>query len=343
MERLRYQMKSVRRDKMCSLTFLLPVVVGIAIHLLSGVSFQSISENTFGVWQNHMDDDIVEWLQGNGTVTQYKTPEELRAAVNDPSTQMIGVLQNGNAIQTLISGDELEVNRVIADTLPQIYEHQAEALSITETIIPATSGNGGLRSLLIVMTLVTAMFMGCTFNAMNIISEKEDGIAFINQVLPLTSRSYIMQKILLGFIGGAGSTLLTALICVRMEPEQVLPFLLILLLSAYISALMGLFIGYFSGGLMEGIVYIKILMILFLAPPIFFYLTVPDGSIMFRLSYLLPSSATFYGVMDLLNGQTKALFPAFLALFAHSVLWSVVYQLLCSPFGDGYQCKKLSG
>lgn len=41
MEKLKYQLKSIRRDKMCILTFLLPVVVGIVIHLLSGFSFQS--------------------------------------------------------------------------------------------------------------------------------------------------------------------------------------------------------------------------------------------------------------------------------------------------------------
>ncbi|GFI36535.1 hypothetical protein IMSAGC015_00696 [Lachnospiraceae bacterium] len=328
MERLKYQLKSARRDKMCILTFLLPVAVGIAIHLLSGVSLQSISENTFGVWKNHMDADIVEWLQTNGTVTQYETLDELQTAINDPATQMIGVLQTGNAIQTLISGDELEMNQVIADTLPQIYEHQSEPLSITKTMIPAASGNDWLKSLLIVMTLAAAMFMGCTFNAMNIISEKEDGIAFINQVLPLTAKSYIIQKTLLGFIGGAVSTAITALICVKIEIEQVLPFVLILLLSAYISALIGLFIGYFSDGLMAGIVYIKIILILFLAPPIFFYLTVPDSSIVFKLSYLLPSSATFYGVMDLLNGQTKVLFPALMALSVHAVLWSIAYKLL---------------
>ena len=67
-------------------------------------------------------------------------------------------------------------------------------------------------------------------------------------------------------------------------------------------------------------------MILFQAPPIFFYLTVPDSSIIFKLSYLLPSSATFYGVMDLLNGQTKALCPALAALSAHAVLWSLVHH-----------------
>ncbi len=168
MEGLRYQLKSVRRDKMCILTFLLPVVVGIAVHLLSGVSFQSIGENTFGVWENHIDADTVEWLRANGTVAQYETLDELRAAVNEPSTQMIGVLQTENGIQTFISGDELEMNVRIADTLPQIYHNQAEALSATKTMIPAAANNDGVRSLLIVITLVTAMFMGCTFNAMSL-------------------------------------------------------------------------------------------------------------------------------------------------------------------------------
>lgn len=328
MERLKYQLKSVRRDKLCILTFFLPVVVGIAIRLLSGVSLQSISENSFGVLENRMDADTVEWLGANGTVTQYESLTELRAAINDPSTQMIGVLQTGSAIQTFISGDELEMNRVIADTLPQIYKNQTETLSVTKTMIPAASDNDWLKSLLIVMTLVAAMFMGCTFNAMNIIGEKEDGIEFINQVLPMSASSYITQKTLLGFIGGTVSTIITALICVRTDIEHILPFLLIILLSAYISALMGLLIGCFSDGLMSGIAYIKVLMILFQAPPIFFYLTVPDSSIMFKLSYLLPSSATFYGVMDLLNGQTKALCPALAALSAHAVLWSLGYRLL---------------
>ena len=169
---------------------------------------------------------------------------------------------------------------------------------------------------------------------MNIISEKEDGIAFINQVLPQTTKSYIIQKTLLGFIGGTASTILTASICIRIEPKQVLPFLLIIFLSAYISALTGLFIGYFSDGLMTGIVYIKIIMILFLAPPVFFYLTMPDSSIIFKLSFLLPSGATFYGVMDLLNGRTKTLFYSFMALFAHAILWSIVYKLLRTGSGQ---------
>ena len=327
MNGLKYQLKSIRRDKMCILTFLLPVVVGIAINLLSGVSFQSISETSFGVVQGKMRTDTIEWLQQNGTVTQYETFDTLRSAVNNPSTQMIGVLEADNTIQTFLSGDELEVNRIIADTLPQIYENRSEPLAVNQTVVPVETNNEGLKSLLIVITLVTAMFMGCTFNAMNIISEKEDGIEFINQVLPMTIRSYVVQKMLLGFIGGTVSTIVTALICVRIGPAQVLPFLLIILLSTYISALIGLFIGNVSNGLIVGIVYIKVVMILFLAPPIFFYLIVPDNTIAFGLSYLLPSSATFYGVMDLINGQFTKIWPVLAVLLAHAIFGSIVYKL----------------
>lgn len=328
MNGLKYQLKSIRRDKMCILTFFLPVIVGIIINLLSGVSFQSIGETTFGIVENNITDDTAEWLQNNGAVIPYETLAGLKAAVNDPSTQMIGVLQAGNRIQTFIAGDELEVNKVIADTLPQVYENRATQLSITRTVIPVVTDNEGLKSLLIVITLVTAMFMGCTFNAMNIISEKEDGIEFINQVLPMSMTSYIIQKNLLGFIGGTVSTIITALICLRIQAAQLLPFLLIVLLSAYISALIGLFIGYYANGLMVGIVYIKIVMILFLAPPIFFYLTVPGSSIVFRLSYLLPSSATFYGVIDLLNGRTEETVSVLLVLLIHAFFWSIVYKVI---------------
>lgn len=328
MKGLKYQIKSIRRDKMCILTFLLPVIVGIAINLLSGMSFQSIGETSFGVLENEISVDTVEWLQANGTVTQYETLDELQEAVNNPSTQMIGVLQNDNMIQTFLSGDELEVNRVIADTLPQVYENRKEQLSVIKTIIPVVSDNEGLKSLLIAITLVTAMFMGCTFNAMNIISEKEDGIELINQVLPMTTQSYVIQKMLLGFIGGTVSTIVTAFICIRIELAQILPLLLIILISAYISSLIGLFIGHFSNGLMVGIVYIKIVMILFIAPPIFFYLTISDSSIIFKLSYLLPSSATFYGVMDLLSGQFEKMWSMLVVLLVHAVLWSGIYKLL---------------
>lgn len=108
MKGFKYQLKSIRRDKMCLLTFLLPVIVGIAINLLSGVSFQSIGETTFGVVENNITGDTVEWLQSNGVVISHETLDELETAVNDPSTQMIGVLQAENKIQTFIAVTNLK-------------------------------------------------------------------------------------------------------------------------------------------------------------------------------------------------------------------------------------------
>lgn len=183
-----------------------------------------------------------------------------------------------------------------------------------------------MKHLLIVITMVTAMFMGCTFNAMNIIGEKEDGIIFINQILPMTKARYVWQKTAVGLAGGILSTVITALICMRPAAPQVLPLLLLILLSAFIAAMTGLFIGKFSENLMTGIVYIKIIMILFLAPPILFYLLLPADGIAHTLSYLLPSSATFYGLMKLLNGDA-GLAKELLVLGAHSAVWVIVYVL----------------
>ena len=79
---------------------------------------------------------------------------------------------------------------------------------------------------------------------------------------------------------------------------------------------------------MTGIACIKVIMILFIAPPVFFYLAVPKDSIMFGLSYVLPSGATFYGLMDLLNGYADKMWFPFLILFLHAVFWSIAYRFL---------------
>jgi len=328
MKGLRYQLKNIRRDKMCILSFLLPIIVGLAISLLSGVSFSSLSETAFYIMENDLSNDTIEWLQTNGSVTVFPDIVSLKNAVNDPATQAIGVLQDGNGIKTLLSGDELQMNTVIGNTLPQLYAEREKMALSQITIIPNMNNNDGLKSLLIVITMVTAMFMGCTFNAMSIISEKEDGIAFINEVLPMAKWEYVSQKITLGFLGGILSTALTALVCMKITVSGILPLLLMIVLSAFIAALVGLFIGHFSNGLMVGIVYIKIVMILFLAPPILFYLAVPSDGTVHTLSYLLPSSATFYGLMDLLTGEMRDIWINIIALSVHCLIWLSLFFVI---------------
>lgn len=328
MKGLSYQLKNIRRDKLCILSFLLPVLVGLAINLLSGISFSSLGETAFYIIENNLSDESIEWLQTNGNITEFADITSLKNAVNNPATQAIGVLKDNSGIRTLLSGDELQINMVIGNTLPQLYTERDSIASAQISIIPIAENSDALKSLLIVITMVTAMFMGCTFNAMSIIGEKEDGISLINEILPMTKTEYVAQKITLGFIGGVISTILTTVICMRVSVSKILPLLLMIILSAFVAALVGLFVGRLSSGLMVGIVYIKVVMILFLAPPILFYLTVPSDSILHTLSYLLPSSATFYGLMDLLNGQTQGIKTCIIILLSHCILWLLLFFVI---------------
>lgn len=320
----KYQLKNMLRDKMCIMTFLLPIVAALAINMLSGVSFESVSENAFGVLEDDLPSDTIRWLNSLGSVSEYKDMKDLAAAVNDPSTQMIGVVESGDGIRTIVSGDELQINTVIGNTLPRLFKERTMAASFKQHLIRKNKEADGLKSLLSVITMITAMFMGCTFNAMNIIQEKEDGITFINEVLPMTGMQYTVQKMALGFFGGILSTAATALICIKIEAAQILPLVLLIVLSAFIASLCGLFIGRLAGGLMAGIAYIKAIMLLFLALPIFFYLAVPPGSAARWLSLALPSSAAFYGLMELQGGQMKNMGMYLAVLAAHCIVWMAV-------------------
>ncbi|EOS73415.1 hypothetical protein C819_03794 [Lachnospiraceae bacterium 10-1] len=201
MQQLKYQLKNIRRDKLCLLTFLLPIIVGIVINLLPAISFQMLNQVSFGSIKNDLPEEAAVWLRQNGNLIEFKTRNDLEAAVNDPATQMIGVLRSENGICAVLSGDEFELYSTIGKTLSQLYENRIKETVFLKTLIPQEANYDGLKSLLIVITLITAMFMGCTFNSMNIIGEKEDGIALVNQILPMNTRTYILQKLALGFWG----------------------------------------------------------------------------------------------------------------------------------------------
>ena len=186
----------------------------------------------------------------------------------------------------------------------------------------------GYQNIFIAITLIVAMFMGCTFNAMNIISEKEDGVALINEILPMTSRQYILQKIFIGFVFGCLSAIVTAVICFRLPSAGAVVMLVLIVLSAYVSALVGLLIGRISDGLMVGVVYIKIVMIVFMAVPILYYLVGTGSKVLSYICYLIPSSATFEGIMDLANSGVAIAIKDITILSVHCVGWTLFYLLI---------------
>lgn len=110
MKGLKYQMKSVLRDKFCLMTFLLPILVAVALNFMGSIDMSSLGELHFGVLENDLSPQTVTWLERYGPVTAYRTQEELTAAINEPSTNVIGVRADGDSLKTAISGDELDIS-----------------------------------------------------------------------------------------------------------------------------------------------------------------------------------------------------------------------------------------
>lgn len=328
MKGLKYQLKNIGRDKLCLISFLLPIIIGIIINVFVGENILPPSGFSFGIIQNQMDSETVQWLNENGAVKEYINMDQLKEAIIEPSTELIGVLQEGKGIKTLIAGDEFSSNQWVANKLPDMYKNRTALNEVNINIIPSPPTTDSVKPLLIVLTMLTAMFMGCTFNSMNIIGEKEDGIEFVNQILPLTYFDYITQKMITGVIGGVITTIITGFISMPISISNIIPYLLLTFLSGFISAMIGMFIGEFAEGLMVGIVFLKVVMILFIAPPLLFYLFAADSGILRIVSYLFPSTGTFYGLMDIMTGQSKKIWINILAIFIHSIFWTSLFFIL---------------
>lgn len=327
MKGLRYQLKSVRKDKFCIMSFLLPVIVAIALNLAGSIDLSSLGEFQFGVTAQDAAAEMEGWLEGYGSVTVYQTREELIAAINDPSTNLIGVERYGSGIRAMLSGDELGTWQQAANTLPALYEQREASARVGVLALERPDILAGYQNIFAAITLVVAMFMGCTFNAMNILSEKEDGVALVNEILPMTARQYMLQKIFIGFAFGCLSAVVTAGICFRLPPAGAAAMLALIGSSAYVSALIGLLVGRSAEGMMVGIVYIKIMMIGFMAVPLLYYLVGTGNRALAGLCFFVPSSATFEGIMTLANGGAAGVFKDLAILLAHCAGWTLLYLL----------------
>lgn len=325
MKGLTYQLKSVRKDKFCIMSFLLPVIVAVALHFVGSIDLSSLGEFHFGVTEQGTKDEVTTWLERYGTVTVYPEQKELVAAINEPSTNLIGVETDGEGIQTILSGDELEMFRQTANTLPALYAHREMAKRARVQVLERQDVMSGYQNIFIAITLITAMFMGCTFNAVNIISEKEDGVALVNEILPMTHRQYMIQKIFVGFVFGCLSAIFTASICFRLSCTEAAIMLALIVLSAFVSSLIGLFVGKVSDGMMVGVVYIKIVMIVFISVPILNYLVGTKDIIVSYICYLIPSCATFEGIMALANGTGSTAITDIVILTFHCIIWLLIY------------------
>ena len=98
-------------------------------------------------------------------------------------------------------------------------------------------------------------------------------------------------------------------------------------LSSFVAALIGLFIGKLSEGLMIGVVYIKIVMLLFLAVPIVCALIGASGPLAV-ICNIVPSQPAFDGIMALSAGNMETAVKDAGILTIHSIAWFALYILI---------------
>lgn len=326
MKGLKYQLKSVLKDKFCLMTFLLPMVVAVALNFMGFIDLSSLGEHHFGVLKNDLPPHTAAWLERYGPVTVYETQEELTAAINEPSTNIIGVKADGASIKTVVAGDELDIFRQAAVTLPSLYEQREWAEKVEIQTLDRPDILESFQDIFIPAVLIVAMFMGCTFNAMNMISEKEDGVALVNEILPMTPSQYVLQKIVVGFLFGSLSSVVTACICFQLPGQNFGILLTLIVLSSFVAALIGLLIGRLSEGLMIGMAYIKIIMLLFIAVPLVYALIGISGPIA-AICNIVPSQPAFEGIMALSAGNMSTAAKDAGILAIHCIAWFALYVL----------------
>ncbi len=275
MKGLKYQLKSVLRDKFCLMTFLLPILVAVALNFMGSIEMSSPGELHFGV------------------------------------------LENGASLKTAISGDGLDIFQQAAAALPAHYEQWETAAQVQIQTLERPDIPESLQGIFIPAVLIVAMFMGCTFNAMNIISEKEDGVASVNETLPIMPGQYILQKVAVGFLFGSLSSIVTDCICFRLT----------WLSFGFMLALIGLFIGKFSDGMMAGVAYITIVMLVFIAVPIVCALAGANGPLA-AICNIVPSQPAFEGILSLSAGDMETAVKDIGILATHCISWFAGYLLI---------------
>ena len=316
-----YQLKLTMKDKMSIITFFLPLVMALALNLLSDWPFSEVGTTRFAVLSNTESAEIIPMLERYGAVTACDSREELKARVIDPNDDTIGVVPAQGGLEIVLAGDEMSWTAAVASRLESMLRGGEQGMEMT--VLPQQNLMGELLNPLIALVLVSALFLGLTFNTINLVMEKEDGVVFVNDVLPLTPLAYLLQKTAIGFLGGVVLTVLSALILFD-RLTQLLQLLPLVIFGGFVAAVTGLMIGRLAENLMVSIVYIKIVMLIFMAVPLVAHLFAPQA--IQPYFHILPPYTFFAGTIGIL--EHSANLPLHTGvLFLHSIIWFGIYQL----------------
>ncbi len=296
---LKIQFKVLSKDKMVWVSVLFPIILAICIRLFAG---NIVIEHSIGYVENELSSEQITVLNRFVDLKAFENQSDLESYVLDSSSDVIGVLFDNEThdYEFLLQGNELSIDR---ENLVPLYNYLKDSSFFDEIHLKAiVKDEDFAMTLLITLTILMGLFLGSVFNAFNIVAEKEDRIDVINEILPMSIKTYIIQKSVIGFIASFLLSLITLLIVTGIE-IPIIPTVILLLMGSLLSSLVGLYLGYYSNEQMIAIIITKVVLLIFTFVPFIGFMVPQELEWVKRAFYIIPSYAVFNGLWALVEGQ----------------------------------------
>ncbi len=324
---IQFQLRYLLSDKIVLISILLPLVLAVGVRFISVDTFSQVDTLQTVVIRDSLDQEILSWLDQTTTVTVVDSMEQLEEFVLFPSTEMIGVVQELAGVSFILGGDESSYTQAFVSNFQDLITLPIEENPYVMALEDQKDQFVWLRQFFVAVVLLTACFIGSSFNAITMVSEKESGVFIVHGVLPLGRFDFVLQRIVLGFVVSTVVVLLTWITIQGVGLDLLVIFPLIIL-SSYFSAILGLYIAHGAKDYLGVIVTIKFVLILFLAIPIVGVLVGMGTSWYPWVYWLMPSVPVFQAITQFTGSFDVTYVQNLGVLLLHCMLWTLIYVIM---------------
>lgn len=330
---LKLQLKTALRDKVVIISILLPIFMAVLLRI--NMPDTVIIEAQVAVNNNDLPIETIRKIEKVAVVNRFNNIEEIKNRVLISKDEVVGIITDDTVGQCKFIFEGNETTRTIKN-MEAIGDLINDNISLDKTQVEViSSDNNEMKYMLIIITMLIALYMGSTFIAFNIVGEKEEGIANINQILPISNNKYNLQKVLLGLIGTVVITFITGLILIDKDNFSYL--FLFLFVSACCSSSLGLYLGFFSKDLLSAIINTKVVLLVFILIPFIGFIIPEKLNTLKKLFYLIPTYPIFEGFWCILKyGDVSAMMFNMGIVFLHTSAAYLLYFCILNRCGETY-------
>lgn len=314
------QLKNVIKDKLVLMSMLLPIVL---VAILRIYTPNTIIDNQIVLIDNNVPNITMEKLNKVTNIVVVKNKDQLYEKVLHTKDDIIGIIMSDDTeeYEFIIQGNETTRVKTFIEVVATYLNREEDVSSFKNLILPHKSTD--MYNFIVVLIILIALFMGCTYNGFNIVAEKEEGIQYINQILPMTEKMYMIQKIMLGCIGSIIITMITLLIAVT--KIYWISVIILTIISSFLASMIGFYLGTLSKNLMSVIINTKVILLVFIFIPVINFMMPYKSPLVKGIFYLVPSFSIFNGLWIIIAEYNfEKLIYNIAIIIAHSVLLVVI-------------------